>query len=399
VNQKKYLHVAIDATNISSGGGLTHLKSILQEYEPSSCYVKKITIWTSRNTALHLPQKKWIEISCPSWCNKSTLLRLFGQHCLLPNLALKARCDVIFSPGGTLPFLGVLPTVTMSQNLLPFEGDRAILFGRFSWMRAKMALLRMIQSFSFKKASGIIFLTHYAHRVVMNKVGVLINHTALIPHGVETRFLIEPRSQKQWGTKYVTFSDLKLLYVSAQMPYKHQLEVLEAVSFLRQKGWLIKLQIVGASFGDYGKKITQCIRDLDPEKEFLHDLGQVDFENLHEIYKQADAFIFASSCENLPNILIEAMASGLPTLCSHFGPMPEILGEAGEYFNPEAPQSLVKSIESLASKKERRLQMAWQGYEKAQNYSWVTCAQETFKFIEQVVVFKKVNSSTKCNFD
>ena len=36
-------------------------------------------------------------------------------------------------------------------------------------------------------------------------------------------------------------------------------------------------------------------------------------------------FIFASTCENMPNILIEGMSSGLPILCSNYLPMPEFL--------------------------------------------------------------------------
>ena len=73
-------------------------------------------------------------------------------------------------------------------------------------------------------------------------------------------------------------------------------------------------------------------------------LGGIAFDEIHHCYMSSDAFVFASSCENLPNILIEAMASGMPIICSSLGPMPEVLGEQGLYFDPFEPETLKSGI-------------------------------------------------------
>jgi len=44
------------------------------------------------------------------------------------------------------------------------------------------------------------------------------------------------------------------------------------------------------------------------------------------------------------NILVEAMASGLPIACSNRGPMPEVLGDAGVYFDPEDPHDIARAL-------------------------------------------------------
>ena len=62
--------------------------------------------------------------------------------------------------------------------------------------------------------------------------------------------------------------------------------------------------------------------------QYLHD-------DLHQKYLDADLGLFASSCENMPNILLETMGAGLPIACSNRQPMPEILKNGGEYFDPE----------------------------------------------------------------
>jgi glycosyltransferase involved in cell wall biosynthesis len=62
---------------------------------------------------------------------------------------------------------------------------------------------------------------------------------------------------------------------------------------------------------------------------------------------KSDIFVFASSCENMPNTLIEGMAAGLKIACSSRGPMPEVLKDAGYYFDPESPVSISKAIEQI----------------------------------------------------
>lgn len=101
-------------------------------------------------------------------------------------------------------------------------------------------------------------------------------------------------------------------------------------------------------------------------------------------YVEADAFVFASSCENLPNILIEAMASGLPILSSSCGPMPEVLGDAGWYFDPYSATSIADTIVKAMQDPVSRHLRAMQSFEKAKQYSWPRCASDTFSFIAKV---------------
>ncbi|MGA2228428.1 MAG: glycosyltransferase, partial [Syntrophobacteraceae bacterium] len=102
------------------------------------------------------------------------------------------------------------------------------------------------------------------------------------------------------------------------------------------------------------------------------------------VYLQADLFVYASSCENMPNILIEAMASSLPIACSNRGPMPEVLGDAGLYFDPESPEQIAGAIRELMTGHEKRSECAARAYEYAKQYSWERCARDTFAFIAGV---------------
>lgn len=376
--------LAIDASNISSGGGLTHLVQLLAAAEPARSSVKTVHLWTSSTTAQKLPKHDWLVLHSPRWCNAGLAHRLLGQQFQLAAMVKKIGCDVLFSPGGTLPAKCPVPMITMSQNMLPFEPDRAALFGRWSWMRLKMRLLRFSQGRSFRRSQGVIFLTQYAHDAILGALCGLRGSTAVIPHGIESRFVIPPRLQ--WFARSFTDQPFRLLYVSIQMPYKHHLEVMNAVAQLRDHGLAVTLHMVGAKAGVYGEAVRCKRMELDPDQTFLQDVGHVDFERLHDLYRQADAFIFASSCENLPNILIEAMAAGLPIACSNRGPMPEVLADAGVYFDPESPKSIEKAIAKLAEDADLRTDLAKRAWMRAQEYSWERCARETFDFVSNVAL-------------
>ena len=108
------------------------------------------------------------------------------------------------------------------------------------------------------------------------------------------------------------------------------------------------------------------------------------FADLHTLYGEADGFVFASSCENLPNILIEAMAEGLPIACSNRGPMPEVLGDGGVYFDPTDVESIAECLLGLGKDPILRTRLAEAAWQNAQPYSWKRCADDTFDFIAQV---------------
>jgi glycosyltransferase involved in cell wall biosynthesis len=146
----------------------------------------------------------------------------------------------------------------------------------------------------------------------------------------------------------------------------------------------VGIDFVGPEVMGNGTAFARYLRQLDPAGQFLRWRGEVPFEELHQAYKQADAFIFASSCENLPNILIEAMAAGLPVLCSNRGPMPEVLGKAGEYFDPLSPDSIAAAIAHLLKDSDRRSRLARLAFVRARDYSWRRCADETLAFIQEV---------------
>ena len=160
--------------------------------------------------------------------------------------------------------------------------------------------------------------------------------------------------------------------------------MVEAVALLRERGVPVVLDLVGPAYPPALKRLNGVIDRLDNSRKWVHYHGAIPFNELHHRYAEADLGLFASSCENLPNILIETMAAGLPIACSNRGPMPEVLGDAGLYFDPEQPQQIADILLKLIESPDLRAELAVKSFQRVQQYSWQRCADETFSFLAHI---------------
>jgi glycosyltransferase involved in cell wall biosynthesis len=269
----------------------------------------------------------------------------------------------------------------MSQNLLPFEAREWRRQG-WSWVRLKFPLLRWIQCRTFGAANGVIFLTQYARDAVLAVIGRPPESQQIIPHGISPRFFLSPRRQRQ-PNEFSIKHPCRVLYVSIVDPYKHQWHVADAIAQLRAEGVPVALDLVGPP-GQCLGRLRATLQRVDPNEQFISYRGSAPYEKLQELNAAADIGVFASSCETFGLILLEAMAAGLPVACSNRSAMPEILGNAGIYFDPERPEEIASAIRDLISSPALRTEKARAAFERAQAFSWVRCADETFRFLAQV---------------
>ena len=144
------------------------------------------------------------------------------------------------------------------------------------------------------------------------------------------------------------------------------------------------LELIGPAYPRAMTYLRKAIEKYDPHGRFTHYHSEVPYADLPHYYCHTDAFVFASSCENLPNILLEAMAAGLPIACSNRGPMPEVAGEAAVYFDPERPTDIAQAIEQLVIHPDLRTMKAQMAYKNASTYSWDRFARETLCFLSKV---------------
>ena len=364
--------VGIEATNIRAGGGITHLKELLSYATPKKQGVSKVIIWSGKSTLDQLPEKEWLEKRTHKLLDKSIFHRIWWLKLISKNQF--SDCDILFAPGGL--YSGSFhPYVSMSQNMLVFEQKERARFG-YNLTRLRLKILSYVQSKSFKNAEGVLFISNYAKKYISNKLRAKFK-SSVVYHGISDRFRSKPRRQRE-ASELTINKPLNLLYVSIVNVYKHQDVLAKAIHELNDEGFHIKLTMVGASYPISLKKLKPLLN------ENVEYVGKIPFEEIDKVYHDSDVFIFASTCENMPNILVEAMSAGLPVLSSNYGPMPEILTENGLYFDPCDIQSVKKSIKLIYSDDKLRTDLSQKSYDHSKQFNWENCANQTFEFLVNI---------------
>lgn len=369
--------IGIDASRNRSGGARAHLIGVLTGSDPREFGISRVHVWAHKTLHDVLPNKEWLHAHCPDVLTNSMAKQLLWQFRSLPKIVQELGCDVLFNTdaGSVCPFR---PCVTMSQDMLSFEPGEMQRFG-FTKSRLRLEALKHVQASSLKRAEVAVFLTNHAAQTIQREIGKVAEYR-IINHGIGDEFRIN--SQRKTGARPEPF---EFLYVSNAALYKHQWSVVQAIGKVRKKlGLDIRLKLVGGGTGEAQQLLEKSMSEHDPDGAFIKQLHYVDNKQIPKHLAEANAFVFASSCENMPVTLLEAMASGLPIVCSDRGPMPEILEDGGLYFDPENPETIAKAMEQMLSNDELRSDLANQALSLAQKYSWERCSRETWQCLSKV---------------
>ncbi len=371
--------LGINASRSRSGGAINHLRGILTEVEPEEFGTKEVHLWAHRGLLDMIPERNWLIKHNPKESDKGLLSQILWEKFELKRELKRTGCSILFNTDAG-SFSRFSPSITMSQDMLEWEIRELKRFG-FSKAALRLWMLRYINKSSFKHSDGIIFLTQYAAEVIQKYCG-RFNNIAIIPHGVGHEFKLQTPVSRLSTNNNRSFS---CLYVSNVALYKHQWNVVRAISVLRTIGYDVELHLAGGGPGSGASKAERMLKkeieSSNPDGNYIKRLGLISHGDLPKLISMYDLFIFASSCENMPNTLLEGMAVGLPIASSDRGPMPEILQDGGVYFNPEETTSIADAIESLLIDKSLRERLGMRAKELSQKYSWKRCADETFKFI------------------
>lgn len=373
------MRLCIDASNLRLGGGLTHLVELLGNADAPAHGFEQVIVWSAPATLSLIAERPWLTKATEPILEANPVRRAFWQRRRLGHLALRDHCDLIFAPGGTFltPFR---PVVTMCRNMLPFDWREIARYGA-SLQALRFLSLRVAQSRSFRRASATIFLTQYAYDAVTRVVGPLAGPAHIIPHGVDPRFFAIDRRAPAVPAAGDQARPLEIVYVSIIDHYKHQDNVARAAVRLAACGHSIRLTLIGPAYAPALRRLRAVLQAIDPQERVVRHLGPIAHAQIHDWYARADIGIFASSCENMPNILLEMMAAGLPIACSNRGPMPQMLGDAGSYFDPEDVESICGAILQLSQSAQGRERAANAARKRASGYSWKRCADETFTLL------------------
>jgi glycosyltransferase involved in cell wall biosynthesis len=371
------MKVVINALSARLGGGQTYIMNLLAHLPDRSDL--KVHVFAPRSLVISVDSR--IVRRTTRWPTENPLLRTLWEVIFLPKLLARENAQVLFCPGGVIATRAPrrCKTATMFRNMIPFDPG---VLGKLhcGWQKARNFLLRRAMLRSMSKADLTIFISEHARAMIERLVSV--PKAVTIPHGISESFSTFDKELRRptWLP-----SGEYLLYVSRFDVYKHQFEVAQAYCRLPHE---LRSRYSLLFVGEYEKHQAEAILQLAANSDAgaqIRIAGAVPYVDLPAAYRHASANIFASSCENCPNILLEALGAGRPVLSSRVMPMPEFGGDAAEYFDPADPASIREALTRVLTSDDRRCELSELAARRSKDFDWSKSARETWLQIEMLI--------------
>jgi glycosyltransferase involved in cell wall biosynthesis len=277
------------------------------------------------------------------WYTPKILRRFYGRFFMASvertfrRVLAEFRPDVIFAPWAYPD--GYAAVELARQSGLPVvvqvHGSDIRQLQQFPARRAGTVL-------AVSQAQGVIAVCRELASGVIH-LGAAPDRVRVIIDGVD-RTVFSPGSKEIARQRLALAADRQhLLFVGNLVPVKGIDVLLQACRSLPGENW--QLHLVGA--GPQRAALERQVRSTGLASRVVFH-GAVSHEDLPDWFRAADLFVLASRSEGVPNVLLEAMACGLPLVASDVGGIPEIAGlGVSRLVPPERPSVLADAITQM----------------------------------------------------
>ncbi|MEX1112494.1 MAG: glycosyltransferase family 1 protein [Candidatus Andersenbacteria bacterium] len=370
------MKIAIDARAILWTGIATYVKNLLLQYAATSSSHQFVVLipdrWEqqARKTIGKLPEQFTlvpVTASYYSWQEQTIFLRQLNA----------LDVDFVHFTHFNVPLLYRKPYVVTIH-----DATRFIFPGQKHQHLLKQLMYEVVFSRAVARACHVIFVTEHTRREVEALPLSLPKNSSVIYEGIHDRFF-EPIGalQRQKVRSLIGTSNPYLLYVGVWMSHKNIRRILDSFVELRNRYPDLKLVITGKPVPGY----TNALRYAQRLNVVDHVIfpGYVSNELLPALYSEAACFVFPSLYEGFGLPPLEAAACGTPVVTSNVSSLPEVMGFAAVYVNPESIRSITMGVRMVLDNPSERRAYVEKGKNQAARFSWELAAQQHLGVYEE----------------
>ncbi|MCW5896050.1 MAG: glycosyltransferase family 4 protein [Bacteroidetes bacterium] len=288
-------------------------------------------------------------------------------------------CDLLHVPHFNIPVRRLpMPLVVTINDVGHLAGVLPI-----GWGYKQAA--KFYYSYAAKKASHIITISEFSKQEIISRLNVPPEKVTVIHCGVDTKMFHRVSEEKTNRVLSRLHLQSPYLMISGSVrPHKNIGRVLQAFIELKKRHRIPhKLAIVGER---EGFRINSELPSLDDDiAEDVVFTGFISDDDLIALYSGCEVFIFASIYEGFGLPPLEAMACGAPVAVSHAASLPEVVGDAGLYFDPFSVEEIVNAVNSLITDQTTRERLSVASLARAREFGWAARAEEYLEIYRQVV--------------
>jgi glycosyltransferase involved in cell wall biosynthesis len=238
---------------------------------------------------------------------------------------------------------------------------------------------------SLERADAVIAVSDFTCRELEALFPVCRGKVHVIHHGVRRLFRPSTDLDEDAGVHLPPLPKRYVLAVGTVEPRKNIGLLLDAMSILRRHGALRDVGLVlGGGPGWLAADVEQRLA-AEHRAGALVRLGYISDEALRRLYCGAAVLAFPTRYEGFGLPALEAMACGLPVVCSSIASLPEVVGDAAILVEEPAPEAFADALRRVLSNETLADDLRRRGLERAANFAWDKAARRTLDVYRHTV--------------
>ncbi len=316
----------------------------------------------------------------PFSCYKKFLPLAYSEM-LASAFFFRDQLNVLHIPGGRAPLTYKRKMVVTAHNL----GVK-----KFPELFSKREqIIFKIKPAAFKRANAVIASSEAAKNDLKNNFEISEDKIKVIHNAFDEKFFkdVSVSEIQKVKSKYKIDGEY-VLFMNTIKPLNNLARLIEAFSKLRlllkgkKPNSNYKLVLAGKS-GWMSGEIHQIAKDFGLKNEVIFP-GYIDPKDLNALFAGADVFVSIPIYEEFGAPVLEAMACGVPVICSNVSSLPEITGGSAVMVDPYDINGIKSAVLKILDNDKLRDDLEKRGLEQAKKFHWKKTAKETLEVFEEV---------------
>jgi len=242
-----------------------------------------------------------------------------------------------------------------------------------------------------ENAKKIIAISENTKKDLVELLGLNPNKIKVIHYGIGEQFKVnKAESMDELRCRLgLPDADTKLILITGQELYKNHRTCLKAMKIVEENYHKpIRMLRLGKDYLEW--------MDFEKESKLQKKIIQIeklDLPRVVDLYNCVNLLLFPSFYEGFGRPPIEAMACGLPVVCSNSASLPEVVGDGALMSDPEDAFGLSEQILAILNNEDIKNELIRKGLKNIKRFSWRNNIEQTVQLYEEVL--KKSDEKTK----
>jgi glycosyltransferase involved in cell wall biosynthesis len=240
--------------------------------------------------------------------------------------------------------------------------------------------MRVLVPLAVRRSHRVITDSQASKRDLVGLLGAKPELVDVVPLGLGTTLRVDPAPEDVIRRRLGLGDRPVLLSLSAKRPHKNLVALLEALALMPHRPILV--------LAGYPTAFEQTLRARAQALGLADDVrwpGWLDSSELEGLWAIAAAFVFPSLYEGFGLPVLEAMARGVPVVCSTAASLPEVAGDAALMFDPHDRRALAAALALVLAGGPDVERLKRAGLARAALFTWERTARGTLESYRRVL--------------